>query len=169
MAEYFTKAIQANSSNALAYSNRCHAYNKLKKYEDALEDCNKAIELYPSSSDVFNHRGNVFKNLKRLDEAKQDFDKAIALNPRHEHAYYNRGVLLSDFGNYAEAINDFKKDIELESTNKKKSFYMLARSYYLQGEYDQALAAVKRTLEVDPGKTDARYTRALCYFSINDF
>jgi tetratricopeptide (TPR) repeat protein len=58
--EAFTKTIELDPRNALAYGNRSCAYSELGNYQEALADANKAIELNPKLALAFVNRGVAF-------------------------------------------------------------------------------------------------------------
>jgi len=46
---------------------------KLKKYQEALNDCNKAIELNPEYAKAYLRRGDIKMELKDFDGATRDY------------------------------------------------------------------------------------------------
>ena len=40
----YSQAIEEDPALSAAYCNRAYAYNELRKFDEAIEDCNKAIE-----------------------------------------------------------------------------------------------------------------------------
>ena len=88
----FTKAIEIDPKYTDAYFHRGIAYNRLKKYPEALADFTKEIELDPKYADVYYNRGVAYNALKKYEEALADYSKAIELDPKYARAYYNRGV-----------------------------------------------------------------------------
>jgi Tfp pilus assembly protein PilF len=55
----FTRAIEADPANALAWTNRGNTYGALGQSDKALADCSKAVELKPSWSIVWYNRANI--------------------------------------------------------------------------------------------------------------
>src|SRR4029453_14983834 len=75
--EACTQVIADKPKSALAYNNRCQAYNQLEEPAKALPDCNMAIKLQPRSASAYNNRGWANEILKEFDLALKDYDKAI--------------------------------------------------------------------------------------------
>ncbi|CDH53530.1 dnaj homolog subfamily c member 7 isoform 1 [Lichtheimia corymbifera JMRC:FSU:9682] len=59
--------------NAKLYSNRAAVLQKLKKFQEALEDCNKAIELDPDFNKVYSRRAACYMELEEYEEAVRDY------------------------------------------------------------------------------------------------
>ena len=62
--------------------------------------------------------------------------------------YYYQGVFLANRGEYQEAIGQFRKALALDS-DSDKVHYSLAASYARLGEREQALASLRRSIELD--------------------
>ena len=111
--EKYTAQIKANPNDAEAYKNRGDAYAKLKKYDKALDDCNKAIEFNPNSAEAYNNRGIAYSDLNNYKKAVSDYTKAIELKSNDGLYYYNRGLAYEALGDSSRADPDFKKATEL--------------------------------------------------------
>lgn len=55
--EAYSRAIALDSANAVYYSNRAAAYNKLLKYQNAVDDCQKALTLDQDYSKAYGRLG----------------------------------------------------------------------------------------------------------------
>jgi len=82
---HYTAGIDAdphNASNAsLLYANRAAVYLKLKKYTEALADCNKSIELNENYAKAYLRRGEARMELGEYEEASRDFNRTHQLDP----------------------------------------------------------------------------------------
>jgi tetratricopeptide (TPR) repeat protein len=67
---------------AAGHSNACAGYAALKRFEEALEHCNRALELDRTNWRTFNNRAAVFVGLKKLDLAMTDVNTGLELAPR---------------------------------------------------------------------------------------
>ncbi|KAF7722006.1 hypothetical protein EC973_003789 [Apophysomyces ossiformis] len=59
--------------NSRLYSNRAAVLQKLKKFEEALGDCNKAIELDADFTKVYSRRAACYMELEQYEEAVRDY------------------------------------------------------------------------------------------------
>jgi len=104
---------------------------KLKKFQEALTDCNKAIELNKDYAKAYLRRGDIKMELKDFDGATRDYHQANELDPslgaRHK---------ISDAGKERKkaAIKDYYKILEVEKTatddQLKKAYRKLALKWH---------------------------------------
>ncbi|HYZ86974.1 MAG TPA: tetratricopeptide repeat protein, partial [Bryobacteraceae bacterium] len=92
-------------------------------------------------------------------EAEDLYRRAIALNPNQHasHARYSR--LLTLKGRNNEAIQHAKQ-AEALAPLSIQSLSALGQAFYYARDFDQALVALERGMEIDPGYVNARYTKA---------
>lgn len=77
----YTKAIKADPSNSVLYSNRCAALLKLNKVTKALDDANTCIKLSADWEKGYFRKGAALEALQRYDEALEAYQQAARLNP----------------------------------------------------------------------------------------
>lgn len=80
----YTEAISLDPNNAIYYSNRAAAYNKLEKYAEAIADCNAAIAIDPSYSKAYSRKGLALSALGNHQEAVIYYKKALQLEPDNQ-------------------------------------------------------------------------------------
>ena len=69
-----------NKLNAIIYSNRALTLMKDKKFEEALQDCNKSIELDENYFKSYLRRGKIREELEDFDAAIFDYKKVQELD-----------------------------------------------------------------------------------------
>ena len=133
--EFFTKAIERDLNNAIAYYDRGLAYSEIGKKEridpneKAIADFSKAIELNPNFIDAYYNRGLLYCGLghsgihhyhklptepwppeieERYKKALADFNKCLELDPNYALAHAGKGNL---FYKYYDSYEDMKKAI----------------------------------------------------------
>jgi DnaJ family protein C protein 7 len=83
--KHYTEGINLDPYNktisSTLYANRAAAYMKLKKFTEALADCNKAIELNDDYAKAYLRRGEVRMELGDYDDATRDFNRCDQLDP----------------------------------------------------------------------------------------
>ena len=167
----YSRAIELDPSNALAYNKRGQAYYQQQIYSWAIADLNRNIELNPNYTDAYSNRGMAYYYLSQSDkdgfrwephhiklgQAIADFNRAIArnpslaaqLNPWLSLAYYDRGLFYySVQGEEVLAEVDFNKSLEL---NPDYSDTYLARGllFRQQGKLDLAEADFSKALDLN--------------------
>jgi len=116
--EACTQVIAAdNPKSALAYNNRCQAYNQMDEPAKALPDCNAAIKLAPRNASAYNNRGWAYEIRKEFDLALADYDKAIEIDPKFALAYANRGDVYAKKGDRARAVTEYRQALAIEPGN----------------------------------------------------
>ena len=56
---YYSKAIELDSSNAIYFANRAAAHTHLKSYKCAMADCEKSLQLDPNYSKAYSRLGTA--------------------------------------------------------------------------------------------------------------
>jgi predicted O-linked N-acetylglucosamine transferase (SPINDLY family) len=112
-AELIGKAIEVNSNNAAAYSNRGNALRDLNRSQAALESYDRAISLKPDYAEAFNNRGNALRDLNRSQAALESYDRAISLKPDYAEAFNNRGNALLDLKQPQAAVKSYEQALAL--------------------------------------------------------
>lgn len=102
----FTKIIDLDSTDGMAYYNRGSIYSNMRLYDKALQDLNRTIELLPDYGSAYNNRGLVHERMEHYEEALSDFNNAIELEGS-PIAYYNRGNTHFEMENYSDALADY--------------------------------------------------------------
>ena len=75
----YTKAIELDPNDAIAYNNRGLSKDNLKDYYGAIADYTKAIELDPNAANAYRNRGILKEDLGDLNGACADWKKAAEL------------------------------------------------------------------------------------------
>jgi tetratricopeptide (TPR) repeat protein len=161
-ARVFTGCVLKRPDHAFAYYCRANAYQKLRRYKEAVADCTRAIKLEPTFAAVWCHRGNNYSNLGDAAKAITDYSTAIELDPQHLLAWNGRGIAYSNLGELDKAVADFTKAIELDA-KFALGWYNRGLTYFKLGQHDKAVGDLSRALELDPNHAGAWYSRAAAY------
>src|SRR4030042_3305654 len=146
----YSKAIELDPDNAVAWNNRGLAYLYKEQYDLAIADYVKAIELDPWSVMAYAGRGNAYFGQGYYDLAIAYYNKTIELDPEYAAAWNNRGLAYVKKGQYDLAIADYSKAIELDPgyaaawNNKGVALQNLGRN-------EEALECYNMALQIDPG------------------
>lgn len=79
--EYYTKAIELNSENAVYYCNRAAAFSHMGQHQNAVDDCKISIKLNPKYSKAYGRLGLAYFSLGKYAEAVTEYKKALELEP----------------------------------------------------------------------------------------
>ena len=117
----------------MAYTNLCRAYNDAKKPEMAIRECNNALKRKPTDGETFFYLARAYDlSGKQTDATK----------------YYRQAV-----------------DGLVEETRKHPDqpdgFYLLGNAYRADSQFEKAIAAYSKCLELSPKFGRARYNLAI--------
>lgn len=116
----------------LIWLGRREAY--LGRYDLAIRTFSKAIDLFPESYEPYRHRGHRYISIRQFDRAIADFQKAVELMEGKPLEIEEDGM-------------PNKLNIPL-STGQFNVWYHLGLGHYLKGDWEDALEAYKKCLEV---------------------
>jgi Ca-activated chloride channel family protein len=118
---------------------------------DLLQSPNHAVEA-----------GNARMKAGKAEEALAEYDKAVKELPAEPGAHFNRGAALYSLSRFDEAANEFLRATEAKTTAlKAAAFYNLGNSYEQAGKHDDAMAAYRRALTLDPNDIRAKWNLEL--------
>lgn len=158
--EHFTKAIQIDSTFAMAYYNRGLAFKYLGNNEGALVDMNKAIELRQNLAQFYFTRAIVSKNQGEMDDALADYDRALMLNDDFQAAFYNRAYTLKVLGNYTRALRDVD-EVLLTDPESAAAWNLKGNAHTLQDDFREAYDSYSQAINIDPDYAEAYYNRGI--------
>jgi tetratricopeptide (TPR) repeat protein len=145
------------NERAIAFVNRCVAYNLKKDYDRALADCSEAIRLDPKSAPARSGRCRVWVDQRDYDSALPDCDEAIQLDPEFSAAFYNRCVVWNSKNELDRAIADCSEVIRL-NPKMANSFFVRCEALRKKKDLDGALADCSEAIRLVP-KSAAHYVR----------
>lgn len=145
----YTKAIELNPRNAIAYGGRGNTYYMKRIYDQAIADFTKAVALDPMNAFLYTIRGNVYDDKGLYEMAIADYTKAIDLNPNFAVAYSERGVAKTRKGSYDEAMTDFAKAISVDP-KLVDAYKGRGSAQYIKGSYTQAMSDFIKIFDLDP-------------------
>jgi tetratricopeptide (TPR) repeat protein len=123
------KATKLAPNEYMGFTNLCRAYNDEKFYDLAISACQTALKLRPGDgeSNLYLARAYYSKNLTTL--ATEHYKKAV------------------------DGLIQYTKD----NPDYSDGFYLLGNAYTAVNDYDSAMAAYRKTLQLSPRFARARY------------
>ncbi|KAK5579513.1 hypothetical protein RB653_009197 [Dictyostelium firmibasis] len=125
--EYYTLAIQLDSTNAILYGNRAMAYLKMKNYQQCEIDSTRCLNLDPTYTKAYHRRGIARVELKRFEEAIQDFKHLLKSDPSNKDTLIELNkatTLLNDQKakekQQKEISDKLKKDLDEKERKEKE-------------------------------------------------
>ena len=161
-AEAFEGATQRAPLNANYHYDLGEAYLEMRKIDQAEASLKKAGETDPKLFKAHWRLGVVYKYLERPKEADVALRKAIEANPRFDKAFVDLGHLYLDYEASKEAAQVFSECARANDTSAEcNNGNGLALKDLKQ--FDQASAAFKKALDLEPTLTTALYNLGMTY------
>lgn len=173
----FTKAIEIDPDNAISRSGRAEAFNRIGKYNLALQDITAAISLAPEHIPGYLIKGEILHGLHEYPASIAALSHYIEQEPTDpkgyfERAYsYHRGSYQANSDYNDRAIADFKKAIDLNEDSapsltgsqlstrekaraKSSAYFGLGLAYCHKQDFASALLAFESSNTCSPGNTN---------------
>lgn len=135
--EYFTKAINSDTTVYKAFFNRGNALQALERDNEAMLDYDYAIQIQPNVVDLYLSRGGLLFKYDEFDRALFDFEFALNISPESPVVLLNKGKAELRINNPDDAIYSFKKALEYKSDYGEAYYWLglaeLAQDNVMQG------------------------------------
>ena len=150
-AALYEKARQADPHQKQVCRRLAVLYDRLGDFPAAEAEYRKALALYPRSADVRNDLGYSYYCRGDWAGAEKYLREALALDARHPRAAINLGLALAQQGNTDAALRAFSRAVSPAQAQANLAFVLTA-----QGKREEARAAYRQALQLDPGLALAR-------------
>ncbi|MDD5789915.1 MAG: tetratricopeptide repeat protein [Spirochaetia bacterium] len=156
----------ANSQIGIWYKMLATRYLDAKMYGEALKTFQTAIQYYPANQNLYYYvgvcagymakasldfnatGGTSAERFNYLKLAESAYLRAIELEPRYVRSLYGLGVLyVFELDQCDKAIPHLETALSVETKNTDIMF-VLARAYYVEGRYDEAVALYDRIISL---------------------
>jgi serine/threonine protein kinase/Tfp pilus assembly protein PilF len=168
----FDEAIHLDPEFALAYAGLADAYSFMggygyfpsrEAYTKSNTEAIKALQLDPSLAEAHTSLATVkYRYDWNWKGAEESFRKALELNPGYITAHHWFGVFLVLRGRFKEGLAEIEKAAMLDPLSVVIQ-WTLGYSYYYARDYEKALKACWRALELDPAFARVYIDIGLCY------
>lgn len=147
-------------------NSRGHAYYRLQRYQEAIEDYNRALKFDPTSAAAYTNRGDVNAELGRWGEAAADYRAAIKHNPQLGRAYQSTAWLMATcpearYRNNELSVEAAQKAISLDGDTDYRYVETLAAALASGEDFEKAVSTQKRVLELAPPEERVRAKQIL--------
>jgi len=138
-------------------------YLVMRQYEKAIAAGKRSIELEPNGAQVHGLLGLTLSFAGKPDDGIVYLNRAIRLNPFPPGWYYQHlGRCYRVKGQYEKALTEYKKALKLTPKEAMNSME-IAVNYALLNRQEDAEAAAKKLLELNPSFSVKRVSKALPY------
>jgi adenylate cyclase len=169
--QMFKKAIDLEPQYAQAYAGLAGTYWRdwwqgnpnPQALDQAFELAQKAVDLEDSLPSAHMISAQVYVWKKQHEQAIVEGRRAIALDPNYDLGYSTLGDILSHAGQPEEALEMREKAMRLNPHYPPIYLNNIGYTYFLLGRYEEAIAALKKCLSLNPNLAVAHVNLAIVY------
>ncbi len=154
------QAIGLNPNLAAAHSNLGNALWEQGRTEAAVAAYRRAVQIHPGFAEAHCNLGNALGNLDRPEEALAAYRRALELRPDWAEAGFGAGDALVRLGRAGEAAALLRG--LAERMPEARAYTRLGAALEAAESREQALAAYRQAIALDPGFADAYYRQGNC-------
>jgi len=157
------KALSLDDTYAPAHRLLGAIYLIKGQHETAIAEIKRAIAFVPNGSNFHAILSRALRYAGKHEESLQAIKKAIRLNPLPQSWYFSflaLSYLMT--GRYEDAVRESKKAI-LQEPNSDIAHLVLAASYSLAGNEQEAHETAAELLRIDPKFSFERYAKSVKY------
>ena len=166
---HFLQAVEADASLPQPFLVLADIYLTEGAHEAAAEAAEKFLALKPGDRNAQMLAYEAYQKLGnqgKIDELRAVLGETEAA-PQLAIQTYNEGAIANQKGDLVTAVAKFNAALELDPS-LAEAHAALGAVHYNQERYDEALAAIDKTLELKPDHLGARRTRFLVHDARND-
>ncbi len=159
----YSKAIELDPKNDLAWFRRAWAYEALGQYENAIADYTSGMALRPDIPPFWMSRADCWTALGQVGKAAQDrarqghrlLNSELVYNPNDIWAHYNLARLLATAPD--EKLHDPKRAVELAEKGVQLApaegdiWNTLGAAHYRAGDFKQAINDLEKSMSLSNG------------------
>lgn len=155
------KAIDRDKHNPALYVQLGNAYQLLHNGTEAYKAYQKAIEEDDKYAAAYHQVGVIFLSQKNPDMYVDYFKKALAADPNYAPSIYKL-YAYEFYHNPSQALN-YYQDYVAKSDPSENSEYDIADLYYINKQYDQAIAKANTLLSKYGDNAQPRLFKLMAY------
>ncbi len=147
--DWCQKWVKSEPQRVVAWCGLGHSYDRLKRYNDAIEAFRQALRINPEYAYAWSSLGLAYGELKRYDEAIEAYRRVLRIDPKNATAWYNIGNTYVLLNLYYDAIGAFRQTlyIDPEFAGARNN---LGIAYVKLNRYYDAIEAFRQALRINP-------------------
>jgi tetratricopeptide (TPR) repeat protein/DNA-binding winged helix-turn-helix (wHTH) protein len=147
----YTSALDINPKDVTALEGLAFVRRRDQKFDEAEQLMRESIRLQPGNWGSINSLGNMYFGMGRYNDAIAEYRKVVFLDAGNFIALGNLASANLMTGDFAAARDALLKSIAIE---ENATFYSnLGIAHYYLGDYDAAVAAQRRSVELAPSSS----------------
>ena len=154
-AEFYSQAVAAYPSFAIALNDLALQYMKLNQMDKAGEAYEALLKLKPNDPAAHLNLGIVMFNKKKFEDAEMHLRKALELNSSGPTGHYYLGLTLISLKRYNDALPEFETTVANGGENLALAHKYLGGLYMSAHKNKEAADELEKYLKLDPKAPDA--------------
>jgi tetratricopeptide (TPR) repeat protein len=159
---YFQKEKEKNPQNADVWFRLGYCYDKLDRYQEAMEPYKQAIKIKPNFVVAYVSLGFAYSKLGRHQDAIEVYKQVIRIKPDYAVAHFLLGTAYRQLGRHQDAIEAYKQAIRIEPDDAGAHFG-LGLAYLELDRYQDAIEAYTLALRIKPDDANAHCSLGVAY------
>jgi eukaryotic-like serine/threonine-protein kinase len=169
--EFFRQAIEKDSGYAASFAEMSRSYTMLghygylpstEAYPKAIAIAKRAIDLHSDLAEAHVALGQASTETWNWMLAEPELRRAIELNPNLSEAHLQYAVYLLNIGKVAAGGTEARLAQEIDPLSPGPT-NVLARAFWAQRDYDEAIAQLNKSLEISPNAPVTHYNLSDLY------
>ncbi len=163
---YLLKALEFDAGNVDAYIYIGEIYTNRDENDSAVSYLDKAVVLNPEGFAIYELLGQNYLKMEKYDLAIEAFEKTSSIDENNPSVLYNLAYAYLQKEDYSLARDVSEKILglpELQSKIEVETYILLGMTGIYTEEYNKAIEALKKAIEIDPDKCDSYQLLAHAY------
>jgi len=137
-----------------------------KSLQRAFELAQKALAMEESIDVAHSLLASIYLVMRQHDKAIAEGERAVALNPNGAFAYMVLAAIVGCAGKWEESVLYAKQSMRLNPFPEFGDYWILGRAYFMTGQFDEAIVALRKALQMNPNFLPAHIFLAAYYSSL---
>ncbi|MDP7035933.1 MAG: tetratricopeptide repeat protein, partial [Planctomycetota bacterium] len=164
----FNRVLELRPGNAGAYLNRGNAMSALNRLRPAVFEYQRALRMNPGFTSALGNLGVVYLQLNENAKALDAFERLIRIDGRDSRAFFYRGQAKERLKQPRSAMADYQEAIRIQP-NDLNSAWALARLYFSDGKYADAIQYCSRVVKLNSSHLYAFQLRARAFDALERY
>jgi len=158
-----TQILQSNPADFNALANRGVGLRLSGEYDRAIADFDAAVRVNPDMAGLYLERGLAYDAKGEHLPAIRDFSEAIERKSDLVQAHFGRAIAYQAVGQRDQAITDMNNAMRLDRIMVAALHMQRGNQLRADRQYDEAIAAFDRTIDINAGRPLAYCGRAASF------
>jgi tetratricopeptide (TPR) repeat protein len=169
--EYYQRAEKEDFKDPLIRRNLALALLSLGKPEEAKTTLLRARESAPQDAEVDRLLGSTLEALGEPESAWASYESALKKDPQNAETHLQLSALALVLDHYQDAVSHAQTAADLflkagENASAGEAYWELGWSYCVRADWEKALEASSRALELNPGLTPVHFNVGLALLQL---